>query len=46
MFLTQWAVIEGSEKTDQDTGITTVELRFPKTLSTDVADATDKNSKI
>lgn len=46
MFLTQWAVIEGSEKTDQDTGITTVELRFPKTLSTDVADATDKNAKI
>lgn len=46
MFLTQWAVVEGSENTDEDTGITTVELRFPTTLSSNIADATDKNKRI
>lgn len=46
MFLTQWAVVEGSEQTDADTGITTVQLRFPKTLSASTTDVTDRNLKI
>lgn len=46
MFLTQWAVVDGSEQTDADTGITTVQLRFPKTLSASTTDVTDRNLKI
>lgn len=46
MFLTQWAVVPNSEKTDDDTGITTVQLRFPKTLSARTTDVTDRNLKI
>ena len=46
MFLTQWAVVPNSEKTDDDTGITTVQLRFPKTLSASTTDVTDRNLKI
>lgn len=46
MFLTQWAVVPGSEQTDADTGITTVQLRFPKTLSASTTDSTDRNLKI
>ncbi len=38
MFLTQWAVVPHSEQTDADTGITTVQLRFPKTLSASISD--------
>ncbi len=46
MFLTQWAVVPNSEQTDDDTGITTVQLRFPKTLSASTTDVTDRNLKI
>lgn len=46
MFLTQWAVVSNSEQTDDDTGITTVQLRFPKTLSASTTDVTDRNLKI
>ena len=46
MFRTQWAVVPGSEQTDADTGITTVQLRFPKTLSASSTDSTDRNLKI
>ena len=35
MFLTQWSVVNNTEKVDPDTGITTVTLRFPKTFEAD-----------
>lgn len=38
MFLTQWTVVEDSEQTDADTGITTVKLRFPKTTNSVIKD--------
>ena len=38
MFLAQWAVVEDSEQTDPDTGITTVTLRFPSSTNTVIRD--------
>lgn len=35
MFLTQWSVVNNTEKVDPDTGITTVTLQFPKTFEAD-----------
>lgn len=35
MFLTQWSVVNNTEKVDPDTGITTVTLQFPKTFDAD-----------
>lgn len=35
MFLTQWSVLNNTEKVDPDTGITTVTLQFPKTFEAD-----------
>lgn len=35
MFLTQWSVVNNTEKVDPDTGITTVTLQFPKTFGAD-----------
>ena len=35
MFLTQWSVVNHTEKVDTDTGLTTVTLQFPKTFEAD-----------
>lgn len=35
MFLTQWSVVNNTEKVDPDTGIITVTLQFPKTFEAD-----------
>lgn len=35
IFLTQWEPVANSEKTDADTGITTIKLRFPSTFAAD-----------
>ena len=35
MFLTQWSVVNNTEKVDPDTGITIVTLQFPKTFEAD-----------
>lgn len=35
MFLTQWSVVNNTEKVDPDTGSTTVTLQFPKTFEAD-----------
>ena len=35
MFLTQWSVVNNTEKVYPDTGITTVTLQFPKTFEAD-----------
>lgn len=35
MFLTQWSVVQDTEKTDPDTGLTTVTVQFPKTFEAD-----------
>lgn len=35
MFLTQWSVVNNTERVDPDTGITTVTLQFPKTFEAD-----------
>lgn len=35
MFLTQWSVVNNTEKVDPDTGITTITLQFPKTFEAD-----------
>mgnify|MGYP001774370089 FL=1 len=35
MLLTQWSVVNNTEKVDPDTGITTVTLQFPKTFEAD-----------
>lgn len=42
MFLTQWSVVNNTEKVDPDTGITTVTLRFPKKLDPEVNTVTDR----